>query len=352
MLRKIVLFLLLLALGIAAYVYFSFFTSNTHFAGKSKLLYIASNNATPAAVLRSLQKDSLVKNLNNFKLLAGQRGYFDAIKPGRYKIQAGTSLYTLLNQLRAGQQEPVNLVINKVRLPQDLARLLGKQLETDSASAYAALLGADSSLATNKLYKIIPNTYSVLWTQPADKVVDRLNSDYDKWWARQNRQEKAERLGFSPADVYTIASIVEEETNKPEDKPKVASVYLNRLRLGMPLQADPTIRFALKDFMMNRVLFTHLKTPSPYNTYLHSGLPPGAICTPSPTTIDAVLDAPKTDYIFFVANADLRGGSTFTTNLADHNEAARIYQDSLTAFLKRKALKAKAAKDSLAKASP
>ncbi|TAD85644.1 MAG: endolytic transglycosylase MltG [Bacteroidetes bacterium] len=348
--RKILLVLLLALAGTAFYIYFSFFTSTTRFVGNSKLLYIKSSEATPEAVMRSLQNDSLVSSLANFKLLAKQRGYFSSVKPGRYRIKTGTSLYQLVNQLRGGQQEPVNLVINKVRLPQDLARLLDKQLETDSASAYEALLGADSSLASSKLYKIIPNTYSVLWTQPVEKVVARLNADYDKWWNQQNRQQKAKDLGFTPSEIYTIASIVEEETNKPKDKPLVASVYLNRLRLGMPLQADPTIRFALKNFVMNRILYTHLKTPSAYNTYLNGGLPPGAICTPSPATIDAVLDAPKTDYIFFVADADLRGGSTFTTNLTDHSRAARVYQDSLTAFLKRKALKAKAAKDSLAAA--
>jgi UPF0755 protein len=342
MLRKILLGFSLLLMGLAAYVYIFYFTGATRFSGKSKLLYIYTNQANSTAVLAQLKADSIVGNINRFELLARRRGYLSAIKPGRYRIKAGTSLLNLVNQLRNGQQEPVNLVINKLRLPQDLARLMDRQLETDSASALAALQGADTSLAANKLYQIIPNTYSVFWTEPAQKVIARLTADYRKWWQQNNRTQKAAALGLSPAQVYALASVVEEETNLAADRPKVASVYLNRLRLGMPLQADPTIRFALQNFTMNRVLFAHLKTPSPYNTYLHSGLPPGAICTPQPATIDAVLTAPKNEFIFFVANADLRGGSTFTTNFADHNRAAKIYQDSLTAFLKRKAARKQA----------
>ena len=132
---------------------------------------------------------------------------------------------------------------------------------------------------------------------------------------------------------------MEEETNLPQDKGNIASVYLNRLKTGMPLQADPTIRYALGDFTLNRIMYGHLKTVSPYNTYLNKGLPPGPICTPAPNTIEAVLNAPQTDFLYFVANPDLMGGSTFTTNLDDHNKAARRYQDSLTAFLMRKAQK-------------
>jgi UPF0755 protein len=175
--------------------------------------------------------------------------------------------------------------------------------------------------------------------------MERLYEEQQKWWNRGGRLQKAEARGLSANQVYILSSIVEEETNIPADKPLVASVYLNRLQKRMPLQADPTIRFALKDFAMNRVMYTHLAVSSPYNTYRNAGLPPGPICTPSPATIDSVLAAPTTNYLFFVANADLRGGSTFTTNLADHNKAARLYQDSLEAWLERKAARQKAVSD-------
>jgi UPF0755 protein len=197
---------------------------------------------------------------------------------------------------------------------------------------------------------IIPDTYEVIWTWSPERVLQKLKEDRERWWNKNDRKALAAKIGLSQEDVHTLASIVEEETNKKDDKPKVASVYLNRLKMGMPLQADPTIRFALKNFTMNRVLFVHLRTPSPYNTYLNKGLPPGPICAASPSSLDAVLNAPKTDYIFFVADADLMGGSTFTTNLADHNKAAKVYQDSLSAWLKRKAIREKAKKDSIAEA--
>ena len=351
MLRKLLITLFVFLCLAAGYVYFTFFTAATQFAGSSKYLYIYSNQATPSALIQSLRADSIIKNSANFNRIAGQMGYLDHIKPGRYKIEKDISLYHLVKLLRSGKQAPVNFVINKIRLPQDLSRLMGKAFETDSAAVFKALQGNDSSLPQNKLYQIIPNTYSIPWNYPADKIVSKLTNDSKQWWQQKNRLDKAKALGFSTGQIYSIASIVEEETNKAEDRPLVASVYINRLNRGMPLQADPTIRFALKDFKMNRILFVHLRTPSVYNTYTNGGLPPGPICTPSPVTIDAVLDAPKTDYLFFVANPDLMGGSTFTTNLPDHNKAAKLYQDSLSAFLKRKAIKEKAKADSITKAS-
>nr|MCU0395674.1 endolytic transglycosylase MltG [Chitinophagaceae bacterium] len=168
-------------------------------------------------------------------------------------------------------------------------------------------------------------------------VLRKLKAESDKWWSRQERRNKAEAKGFSPEQIYAIASIVEEETNRAKDKPLVASVYINRLRRGMPLQADPTVRFARKDFESNRVTYEHLRTPSPYNTYLNKGLPPGPICIPSLSTIDSVLNAPNTEYLYFVAKPDFSGYSVFTTNFRDHSVAAKAYQESLNAWLQRKA---------------
>jgi UPF0755 protein len=261
------------------------------------------------------------------------------------------SVVEMVRKLRRGIQDPVKLVIVKLRLPGDFARLIGKRFECDSAQMMQWLslsgnlhpFGLDSN---NWASAIIPNTYNMLWTWPPGQIMERLYEEQKKWWGRNSRTQKAESLGLSPTQAYILASIVEEETNIPADKPLVASVYLNRLQKRMPLQADPTIRFALKNFAMNRVMYTHLAVNSPYNTYRNAGLPPGPICTPSPATIDSVLAAPTTNYLFFVANADLRGGSTFTTNLTDHNKAARLYQDSLVAWLERKAARQKAIKDS------
>jgi UPF0755 protein len=343
--------------GIVLVGYFRFFAAATGFSGKEKIIYIKTKAATRSEILKVLEKDSVVKNINHFDWLAGKLDYWENIKPGRYKITAGMSVKQMVVYLRSGSQFPARLVINKLRLTEDLGKVMARAIEADSSEIMQFLKNGDSLKKyelneANLLAHIIPDTYEVLWTWTPERTLKKLMEDRDKWWGKNNREDKARKLGLRPEEVHTLASIVEEETNKKEDKPKVASVYLNRIKLGMPLQADPTIRYALKNFKMNRVLYVHLRTPSPYNTYLNRGLPPGPICTASPSTIDAVLDAPDTDYIFFVANADLLGGSTFTTNLTDHNRAAKVYQDSLSAWLKRKAIREKTKLDSIAKAQP
>ncbi len=355
MIRKILAILLLIVLGMATIGYFRYYAGATYFSGNEKIIYIYTSDANKTTILNTFSKDSIVKNPQHFDWFANKLNYWENIKPGRYKITTGMSINEITRLLRSGQQFPAKLVINKLRLKEDLVKVLDKALEADSFKIMEYIGNLDSLKQqklndTNLLAHILPDTYEVIWTWTPQRTLKKLLADRDAWWGKNNREDKARAIGLRPEEVHTLASIVEEETNLNEDKPKVASVYLNRLQKGMPLQADPTVRYALKNFKMNRVLFVHLRTPSPYNTYLNKGLPPGPICTPSPVTIDAVLNAPQTDYIFFVANADLRGGSTFTTNLADHNRAANVYQDSLTAWLKRKAIREKAKSDSIAKA--
>ncbi len=354
MYKKIALGTIALLLIAAFFAYNRFFAPATQFSGKEKIIFIYSGNATKNAVLEMLKKDSIVLKTGAIDWLGSKMKYWENIKPGRYKITLGMSNHEIIKLLRSGIQSPSKLVINKLRLPIDLGKPLDKALESDSATIMRFItdtqalkkLGLNDA---NLMAYIIPDTYEVIWTWSPERVLQKLKEDRERWWNKNDRKALAEKIGLSQEDVHALASIVEEETNKKDDKPKVASVYLNRLKIGMPLQADPTIRYALKNFTMNRVLYVHLRTPSPYNTYLNKGLPPGPICTPSPATIDAVLNAPKTEYIFFVADANLMGGSTFTTNLSDHNKAARVYQDSLTAWLKRKAIREKAKKDSIAK---
>ncbi len=183
---------------------------------------------------------------------------------------------------------------------------------------------------------VIPNTYEFYWSTPTGKILKKLSDERDAFWKRNNRLKKAEDMALSPNQVYTIASIVEEETNKNDEKGNVASVYINRYHKGMPLGADPTIKFALKDFSLKRIYFKHLAVVSPYNTYRNKGLPPGPICTPSTKTIDAVLDAPKTDYLFFVARSDFNGYHTFSVSYAEHQKNAAIYQKALDELILRK----------------
>lgn len=347
MFKKISTIILLIVLVAAGIVWFRFLRSATSFSSESKVIYIHTDAATKEAVLRSLEEDSIT-NVGAFDQLAGMMNYWGSIKPGRYKIKKGTSVYALVKQLRNGKQTPVDLVISrKIRFKEDLAELLGNYFECDSAAVMGFLNNEDSlkhyglDSATWQT-AIIHDTYSIPWTWSPSKIFRRLYSEQQAFWQKKDRSGKANALGYTPLQVYILASIVSDETNVVSDKPLIARVYMNRLAKGMRLQADPTVKFAIKDMSLNRILFSHLAFKSPYNTYLNTGLPPGPICTVDPATIDAVLNAPMTDHLFFVAKADLRGGSTFSSTLEQHNKAAKEYQDSLTVFLRKKAAQEKA----------
>jgi UPF0755 protein len=184
---------------------------------------------------------------------------------------------------------------------------------------------------------IIPNTYSIYWDTNPKEFLMKMQKESNKFWD-SDRIERAKKLGLSKDEVYVIASIVEEETNNPAEKPKMASVYINRLKKNMPLGADPTIKFAIGDFSIKRITMNEINnsSSSPYNTYKNKGLPPGPICTPSIKTLDAVLNAPRTDYIFFVAKADFSGYSHFSSNYAEHDQYAKLYQKALNEYLAKK----------------
>jgi UPF0755 protein len=270
-----------------------------------------------------------------FEQVAKKLNYPTLIKAGRYEIKNGMSVFNLVRMLRAGNQSPVNLVINKLRLKEDLAAKISKNFECDSLSVINYLNSAETfkayGLDSNTLMTaVIPNTYSILWNSSPEKIFKKLYSDQQKWWTEE-RIKKATALNLSPKQVYTLASIVEEETNNAADKGKVASVYLNRLEIHMPLGADPTIKFALRNFGLKRVKDVHKNAAasSPYDTYFKTGLPPGPICTPSPTTIDAVLNAPATNYLYFVAQPNWSGLSNFTDSYETHKINAKNYQHFL-----------------------
>ena len=259
---------------------------------------------------------------------------YKKIKPGRYKIAKGTSLVKLVRMLRAGNQSQVNFVITKLRTKEDFARKAGASFEFDSLQMINFLNNTDTlrdyGLDTNTVTAVMmPFTYSLNWNSRPENIFEKCFSAFKRFWTKE-RLNKADQLQLTRMEVITLASIIEEETLKMTDKQLMASVYINRVRTGMPLQADPTIKFAMKDFTLKRILGTHLKIVSPYNTYLNRGIPPGPICTPSVETIDAVLDAPKTDYLYFVASSKFDGSSVFTTNLDDHSKYAREYQQELT----------------------
>ncbi|MBL0131130.1 MAG: endolytic transglycosylase MltG [Chitinophagaceae bacterium] len=259
---------------------------------------------------------------------------YKTIKPGRYKISKGMSLIKLVRMLRGGNQSQVTLVITKIRTKEDFARKTGVLFEFDSVQMIRFLNNTDSlkkfGLDSNTVIAgIMPYTYNLNWNSSPDKVFQKIYTAFETFWTKE-RKVKADSLHLTRIEVSALASIVEEETNKKEDKYKIASTYLNRIRTGMKLQADPTVKFALKNFALKRITGAHLITDSPYNTYLYTGIPPGPICTPSVESIEAVLNAPRTDYLYFVASHKFDGTSVFTSKYNDHMKFARLYQQELT----------------------
>jgi UPF0755 protein len=282
-----------------------------------------------------LNDSGFLKNPGLFETVAGRLNVWERLRPGKYEIEKGSSLFTLARKLRNGSQTSVNLVITKLRTRHDLAALIGRKLETDSAMMMSYLVSNDSlrkyNLDTNTVMTaVFPNTYSLLWNSGPQRIFRKLDEQRTKFWTAE-RKQKATALGLTPAQVHALASIVEEETLRNDEKPIIASVYLNRLNKGMNLGADPTVKFAVGDFSIKRVLFGHINSTasSPYNTYRNKGLPPGPICTPSEKTIDAVLNAAQTDYLFFCAKPNGNGYHAFASNETDHFKNARIYQQWL-----------------------
>jgi UPF0755 protein len=315
--------------------------SATAFEEKSITVLVDDNHTSKEALVSLLKEKKVIASSFAFEQLGNQFKIWERVKSGKFKIAKDESLINIVRMFRNNKQAEINLVINKIRLPEDLARLISKNFSTDSATALSVLknstLLADHNADSNTfLFNVIPNTYSFYWSTPVEKIFDKISAESKKFWDENNRTQKAANLGLTHLQVYTIASIVEEETNKEEDKGNIASVYINRINKGMPLAADPTIKFALKDFTLKRILFGHLNVVSPYNTYRNKGLPPGPICTPSIKTLDAVLNAPRTDYIFFVAKADFSGYSHFSSNYAEHDQYAKLYQKALNEYLAKK----------------
>ncbi|HMO62656.1 MAG TPA: endolytic transglycosylase MltG [Ferruginibacter sp.] len=337
--KKITRIIVIIFLTIAAYGSWLFFGSSTTFEEPRKNFYLRTGSNLHS-IANDLKTGGFIRDKGIFTLLAKAMN-FDKYRAGKYEFEKGVNMFTIIRTLKAFRETQVQLVITKLRTKEDLARKLGKNFECDSARFMQIFNNNDSlqryGLDTNTVMAaIIPNTYNFYWATSCRKIFSRLKQEQDKFWTAE-RQAKAKKLNLTSLQVYTLASIVEEETNKAEDKGKIASVYLNRLQKGMRLGADPTIKFALKDFGLKRIYHKHLTVPSPYNTYQITGLPPGPICTPSAGTIDAVLDAPATPYLFFAARPDFKGYSSFAVTYAEHLKNARAYQLALDSLMKAKA---------------
>ena len=274
-----------------------------------------------------------IKTMAAFAPLMKHYKYERRVKAGNYAIRPGDSMRDICLRLLSGNQTPVKLVVPSVRTLDRLAGAVGKQLMTDSAAVMALLSDArylDSLGYTPATAPclFIPNTYEVYWTMTPEQFVARMLKENQRFW-NASRRAKAKAQGLTPHEVITLASIVDEETAKDDEKPMVAGLYLNRLKRGMLLQADPTVKFALGEFELRRILYAHLQTDSPYNTYKYAGLPPGPIRIPSMAAIESVLSPAKHTYIYMCAKEDFSGYHNFATTLTQHNANARRYQQAL-----------------------
>lgn len=337
--KKIIYTILSLILIGGAFIGFKIFGPTVN-APEKKYFYI-STGENYEGVIADLHNLKIITSEFWFNLVAKKLNYPKSVRAGRYEIKNGTSIFNLVRMLRSGSQSSVKLVINKIRTKEDLAQKIAGGFECDSLSFISLLNNTDSlkkyNLDTNTVMTaVIPDTYSILWNTSPAKIFKKLYTDQQKFW-NSERTNKAAALNMTPQQIYTMASIVEEETNKEDDKGKVASVYINRIEKGMKLEADPTVKFAMKDFGLKRIYHKHLSYASAYNTYQQTGLPPGPICTPSSKTIDAVLNAPKTNYIFFVAKPDFNGYSNFAATYEEHLVYAKAYQNALDSLMKAKA---------------
>lgn len=281
-----------------------------------------------------LYKKGLIINRNSFEWVAGKKNYPGLIKRGHYILKESMSNNELVNMLRSGAQAPVKVVFNNIRLKEELAGKISRQIEADSISLIQCwsdreFLKSLNTTPQKVLMIFIPNTYEFWWTTDAYDFTRRMHKEFSDFWDGE-RTQKAELTRLSIPEIIILASIIEKETQKNDEKPAIAGVYLNRLRKDWPLQADPTVVFAIGDFELKRVLTFHTKLDSPYNTYLYKGLPPGPICIPSIASVDAVLNYKKQAYMFFCARADLSGYHVFSRTLAEHNRYARAYQTALS----------------------
>lgn len=296
-------------------------------------IYITPNN-TADDIVKMISKNEPKANLTGLKWMMKLKKYDENVHTGHYIIKKGYSAKNISDILVASMQTPVKVVINSTRTTEQIAASISSQLMLDSATIASKLNDMDYLKSKgfdkdNVFYLIIPNTYEFYWNVSIDGFIERIIKERDAFW-NESRKEKAARIGLSPEEVMTLASIIEEETAKNDELPIVAGLYINRLKRGMLLQADPTVIYALGGERPKRVLKKHLETDSPYNTYKYAGLPPAPIRFVNIKSIDAVLNYSKHNYLYMCAKEDFSGYHNFATNLSVHNLNAARYQRALS----------------------
>ena len=328
----IVLFIIIfVALALTGFNYYrKYFGPNV--TDKQEYLFINTGSGF-STVYKTIKNEGIVNDSASFYWAALNMNYNNRVKPGRYHLHSGMSNRRLINMLASGAQEPVTLAFHNLRLKTQFAAFVSKKIEPDSAAIIHLLDSADFvqkyGFTTDNVYTMfLPNSYQLYWNTSPEKFFKRMYANYEKFWTPERRQ-KAAAINLNPIQVSILASIVDAEALHDNEMPAIAGLYLNRLKKGMKLEADPTIIFAENDFTIKRVLNRYLSINSLYNTYLHTGLPPGPIMMPSVNAVNSVLDYQKSDYIYMCAKADFSGDHAFATNHADHLINAHEFQEAL-----------------------
>lgn len=340
---KLVLFSVL-GLGLIAcilfgYHYYSYIRLSNVDLPEDHVVFFIPTGSDFNYVSNELKEQKIIRNQESFIWVAEKKNYPNKVKPGKYTIQDGWSNEKLVDHLRSGNQNPVKITFHNISRLTQLAAIISNQIEADSSELIQAFLRPEW-MKKNGLNKktvqaiFIPNTYELYWNTSGDQFVHRMHQEYLHFWSKDNKK-KAQSLGLSPIQISTLASIVEAETKKSDEMPKVAGLYLNRLTIGMRLQSDPTVVFAINKPNVHRVYYEDLKVKSPYNTYIHTGLPPGPIGFPSTKALNAVLNRDQNSYIYMCAKPDYSGYHNFAKSYSQHQKNAAKYR----AFLKREGIR-------------
>ncbi len=335
--RKVVIYLLVIVSTLAATFSFYFWqvatSPNLNVDGKKTFVLYIPENSTYETVLDSLRKNKIINDEVSFGFMTKRMSYREKIKTGRYEIPANSSNKNIISKLRSGRQDPVKLTFNNIRTKQDLIKKIGSKLLLNSDELLEKL--NDSTIckyygfeSETIMCMFLPDTYFIFWNISPDDFLKRMNLEYTNFWNTE-RKNKANEINMTPIQVGVMASIVQSETNKVDEMPVVAGVYINRIAQNMPLQADPTVKFAVGDFSIKRILTKHLSIVSPYNTYKNTGLPPGPIALPERNAINSVLNYQKHNYTYFCAKEDFSGYHNFAATYGEHLKNADIYQNAL-----------------------
>lgn len=322
---------IILGIIVGIYTYLALFSSNITVKDDG-IIYIEENDDYHD-IVSQLSDRGYLRNRIMFNLVAQLKRYPQLIKTGRFRVEDEMSNIELIDRLRRGDQTAINFTFNAIRTIDEFVDVAAKQLQVDrielrnrlTDSTYLSTMGLTPQTVTSIL---LPDSYQIYWKPSADKLIERLYGEYNHFW-NSKRREKAKEIGLTPIQITTLASIIEEETVKVEEYSIIAGVYINRLKRNIPLAACPTIKYALNDFTLKRILTKHLNIDSPYNTYIKLGLPPGPIRITSARVIDAILNYTPHDYLYFCAKSDFSGRHHFSKTLREHNRYAREYHNAL-----------------------